>query len=115
MSFRGYSPEIYVVLLRNRPPGWHLWETLWKLWKTFKKLVAFATPVENFVENYLYCGKLCGKLLTMWKTLWKTPIFCSDCGKLCGKLKLLWKSMWKTRKNCGKLLIKLILKILKNF
>ena len=37
MGFQGYSPEKYAILLRNRPPGWHLWKTLWKMWKTFLK------------------------------------------------------------------------------
>ena len=42
-----------------------------KCGKLFKKLVAFVTPVENFVENSSYCGKVCGKLEKLWKTSYK--------------------------------------------
>ena len=42
-----------------------------KCGKLFKKLVAFATLVENFVENLSCCGKVCGKLEKLWKTFYK--------------------------------------------
>ena len=61
----------------------------------FKKLVAFATPVENFVENYLYCGKLCGKLPFFVPIVENSVENSSCCGKLCGKPEILWKTSYK--------------------
>ena len=68
MGFWWHGPEKYAILLRNRPPGWHLqhfcftWNiVLLHLQQLVFNIIKLNFNIIKICCNYNSCGKLCGK------------------------------------------------------
>ena len=74
MGFRWHGLQKYAILLRNRPPGWHLQHFCftWNIVLLHLQHLVFNIIKVNFNIIKICC--ICnswGKLSLLWKTMWK--------------------------------------------